>query len=97
MARPEGVVAAERQVRHRAGTGSRDTVGRGLRQGAKEDIDDALRGFDVAAGDRGGRVALFTWIVPSGAKSTIGAQQPFVRRNGFRGEAFHYIEGGRQK
>ena len=44
--------AAERHVVHRALAGRGHAIGQRLAERAEHDIGDALRGFDVAAGDR---------------------------------------------
>ena len=49
------VDAANREVGHGAVAGCRDDVGDRPGKGTENHVDDALRGFDVAAGDRGGR------------------------------------------
>ncbi len=52
---PLGIETTEGEIVHGALTGSRDALGAGLSESAQEDIDDALGGFNVAAGNRGGR------------------------------------------
>jgi hypothetical protein len=44
----------ERQVAHRAGARGRDARGQQHREGAEDDVDDALAGLDVARRDAGG-------------------------------------------
>src|SRR5579863_2037695 len=92
LAGAKTIVAADREIRHRARAGGWHAIRRGLRQRAEEHIDDALRGLDVAAGNRGGRERIDD---RAGRRDQLDrAHQAGVGGHGLGGETLHHIESG---
>ena len=92
MRRPD---ARRRDVVHGALAGGGNHVREGLREGAEEDVGDALRRLDVAGGDGGGRARVHQAAL--GGDDGDGSQDALVGGRGLADDAAEDVEGGGER
>ena len=88
-------MAADEHVVHGALAGGGNHVREGLREGAEEDVGDALGGLDVAGGDGGGRSRVHQAAL--GGDDGDGAQDALVGGRGLADDAAEDVEGGGER